>query len=71
MFSRKANSADTGKFTDKSATKRMFFINLVRGCVKVKKLITINLYQKKRYKVIVRVKNLAQTIAKKDKLCYN
>jgi len=56
---------------DNKIARSAMFINLEGKCVKVKKLITFNLYQKKGYKVIVRVKYLPQDIDKKEKLCYN
>ena len=50
----KLKPAKTVVLSDNKVARIAKFINLEGKCVKVKKLITFNLYQKKGYKVIVR-----------------
>ena len=71
LLEMKLKAAKTVVLKDNKIARSAMFINLEGKCVKVKKLITFNLYQKKGYKVIVRVKYLPQDIDKKEKLCYN
>jgi len=52
----KLKAAKTEVLSDNKSARIAMFINLEGKCVKVKKLITFNLYQKKGYKVIARVK---------------